>query len=218
MNQTCNNTILQDVEKYYSERFRRHGATALGVDWHSPMSQRLRFVQLLKLIDWSHPSLSLHDLGCGYGALLDHLEDRHPGAAVSYLGTDLSRTMINAARQRWAGRDATASFECSSQALPQADYTVASGIFNVCVGHPLDAWEQYVSSTLREMRDASKMGFAVNFISPEVGLLRPETRDQLYTASSLAWSDYCTKDLHCNVQILCGYGLNEFTLLARIRS
>ena len=57
--------ILQDVERYYNAKVRRHGATALGVDWNSPMSQRLRFVQLLKVVDWGATPLTLHDLGCG---------------------------------------------------------------------------------------------------------------------------------------------------------
>lgn len=217
MAQHRTDAILQDVEKYYRERLRRHGATALGVDWSSPMSQRLRFVQLLKVVDWKRTPLSLHDLGCGYGALLEHLQDRHQDAKVHYLGTDLSEAMIERARRRWVGKRVHASFERTPASLPMADYTIASGIFNVCLGHPELLWEDHVRSTLRQMRDVSRLGFSVNFMSSTMKRLRPDAVGQLYTTEPSAWATYCTEQLGCQVQLVQDYGLSEFTLLCQAR-
>ena len=205
--------ILRDVERYYSAKLRRHGATALGVDWSSPMSQRLRFVQLLKVVNWSVAPLSLHDLGCGYGALLDHLRDRHPGAALQYLGSDLSQPMIEQARRLW-GACGDARFELATASLPRADYTVASGIFNVCLGHPEAAWERHIAMTLTQMHDASHRGFAVNFMTPRTLVERPAAIGQLYAIEPGHWMAYCAEQLGCEVNCVQDYGMNEFTLLA----
>lgn len=40
-----------------------------------------------------------------------------------------------------------------------ADYTVASGIFNVQLGRPRAAWEALIETTLHEMFEASARGW-----------------------------------------------------------
>lgn len=212
-NDASSEGMLADVERYYSAKVRRHGPTALGVDWNSSMSQRLRFVQLLKVVDWRAPSVRLHDLGCGYGALLEHLDDRHAQAPLEYVGTDLSAPMIEHARQLWATH-AHARFELAAPRMPEADYTVASGIFNICLDHPRSDWEPYVAATLDRIHAASLRGFAVNFMHPRTLIERPDIAGQVYTAEPAQWLGYCTDHLQCDVQCLKNYGLNEFTLLA----
>ena len=58
-----------------------------------------------------------------------------------------------------------------------ADHSIASGIFNVRLGHPLADWETYIESILADMRDSSRIGFAVNFMLPHDD--KP-TEDELY--------------------------------------
>jgi len=81
--------LLADVATYYTEKLAEHGDTPRGVDWNSEKSQMVRFAQLCKIIDPNKtPNFTLNDLGCGYGALLDYLRDKH--AKCSYLGVDVS--------------------------------------------------------------------------------------------------------------------------------
>ena len=40
--------------------------------------------------------------------------------------------------------------------MPAADYTVASGIFNVCLGHDAADWEAHVAATLAQISAASQ--------------------------------------------------------------
>ncbi|MBS0450427.1 MAG: class I SAM-dependent methyltransferase [Proteobacteria bacterium] len=214
---SASGSILQDVERYYSAKARQYGATALGVDWNSPMSQRLRFVQLLKVVDWAQPSLSLHDLGCGYGAMLEHIEDRHAQADIQYVGTDISDTMIRLAQRRWK-KASHARFALSGSSPPEVDYTVASGVFNVCLGHAQLEWERYVTDTLQAMSAASRRGFAVNFMRTEALVVRPDARGQLYGVDAARWIEHCRQALDCDVELVANYGLPEFTLLARSRS
>src|SRR5256884_1528902 len=88
--------ILENVNRYYTEKLELHGATARGVDWNSVESQRLRFAQLLKICDCREP-FTINDYGCGYGALADYLRDT--GGLFRYCGFDISSSMIARARE-----------------------------------------------------------------------------------------------------------------------
>lgn len=201
--------VLQDVAAYYTQKVLRFGPTAHGVDWTCVPTQEMRFVQLLKLCDFSR-ELSLNDLGCGYGALLAHLADRHRHARVDYLGVDLSSDMIAQAVRLWKDRPGTTF--ASGHRLPRcADYSVASGIFNVKLDHSLPRWEAYVRSTLADLHDKSRQGYAVNFLGP-VGVSGPR---ELYRTPALPWVRFCEQELGARVEVLDDYGMREFTLLAR---
>jgi SAM-dependent methyltransferase len=202
--------IYSDVEAYYSARVSKYGATPLGVDWSCQATQNLRFVQLLRICDFSMP-FALNDVGCGYGALCAFLHMRYPEARIDYLGVDLSRAMIGRARRRFAGPDRRFVVRKASPRI--ADYSVASGIMNVTVGHCRSMWEDFVAAVLRDMRRTSRRGFSVNFISdtPSNGSL-PAV---LYRTSAQPWIRYCESELGCSVETVGDYGMKEFTLLAR---
>ena len=87
---------LAATRTYYEDKFRAHGPIPNGVDWGHARAQALRFEQLCKLLPQkraSAPPASLNDLGCGYGALLDHL--RATGEPVDYLGIDLVPDLVD---------------------------------------------------------------------------------------------------------------------------
>ena len=87
--------IKSDVEQYYSDKVRTHGATPAGVDWNSEESQFLRFEQLLKIIPSFEAPCSLLDYGCGYGSLYPFIK-KHTNQC-SYTGFDLSQAMLDSA-------------------------------------------------------------------------------------------------------------------------
>ncbi len=206
--------VYSDVEAYYGARVAKYGATPLGVDWSCQATQSLRFVQLLKICDFSTP-FALNDVGCGYGALCAFLAMRHPKSGIDYLGIDLSQAMISRARRRFSGPDRR--FVVGKASPRIADYAVASGIMNVNVGYPRAVWEDFVVEMLRDMRGASRRGFSVNFLSEAAG---PEASADssainLYRTSPAPWISFCERDLGCSVETIDNYGMQEFTLLAR---
>jgi SAM-dependent methyltransferase len=203
--------IRNRVRAHYSATIARHGPTPLGVDWQNTAAQQLRFVQLLKICDFSAP-FSLNDLGCGYGALLDYLKLRHPGAKVTYRGIDLAPAMIAQAEKRWGRRPRT-TFAVGSHCDGIADHSLASGVFNVRLGEPVAAWEAYVRSILVDLHAHSRLGFAVNFMLPHD---TKRTERELYRTRPERWVRFCHNQLCGSVEILTDYGLREFTLLARI--
>ena len=196
------------IARYYSGKLARHGATPRGVDWTCAASQALRFDRLLQVIEL--PTFSLNDIGCGYGALLGHLDACRGDTSVDYLGVDLSKAMVESAIDLWRHRPGAAFAEAPC-ALRRADYSVASGIFNVNLDQPLDRWEGFVERTLVDMADASRVGLAVNFMR----LRRSSTAypSPLYRTSPRRWRDFLAT-LGWRTRLIEGYGLGEFTLLA----
>lgn len=199
------------IARYYTAKIERHGPTPAGVDWPSARAQELRFAQLLRVCDFGAP-LTLDDIGCGYGALLGHIERTSPAATVDYLGVDLSAAMVTRARRLWRDRP-TAAFEVGGRSPRTADYSVASGTFNVRIDEPIELWERFVADTLRGMAAASRRGFAVNFLKP---LPRgTDTVPELYRPPRGRWSAFCESALGRTVSVVDGYGLREITLLVR---
>lgn len=203
------------VEAYYSAKIRKYGATPRGVDWSCQATQELRFVQLLKICDFSAP-FSLNDLGCGYGALCAFLERRYPQAGIDYLGIDLSQAMIRRARTRFASPSRRFTVRKTGRRL--ADFSVASGIMNVNVGHSRVSWEVFVAEMLTELRRISRRGFSVNFVTekPESSAVSGTTAAELYCTSPERWACYCERELGCTVETLDNYGMKEVTILARV--
>lgn len=202
---------LKAVAHYYSGRVRKFGPTPWGVDWTCELTQNLRFVQLLKVAG-RRRRFSLNDLGCGYGALLPFIRQRYGEAGIDYLGADASRAMIGHARRLWQD-DALAAFR-ASHVLPRvADYSVASGLFNVHLGLSPKAWVRFIEQTLQELHAKSSRGFAVNFLLPPQPGLEP--LQGLYRTTPEPWVAYCRDRFGAQVTVVQGYGLREFTLLVR---
>ena len=201
------NSILADTATYYAEKIAAFGATPRGVDWNGEDGQRLRFTQLAKIIDAN--AETINDLGCGYGAFLDYLNANHPG--IDYHGVDIAPPMIEAARRTHPL--AANAFSVGDHPSRIADYTIASGIFNVRRDHSDAAWLDYILSTLHLMNAASHRGFAFNCLT---AYSDPERmRPDLYYAQPDTLFDYCMRHFSRNVALLHDYRLYEFTIIVR---
>jgi SAM-dependent methyltransferase len=203
-----NPRILEPVDRYYSEKLREFGPTHRGVDWSTASSQELRFSRLLQLLNDGDDG-SIIDFGCGYGALLDYV--RASGRRVAYSGFDISETMIQAALGR---HGAQASFTDDVSQLAPADYVVASGIFNVKLGHEPDAWWDHVLQTLALMRSLCRRGFAFNMLTSHSDV--DKRREDLFYADPTRVFDLCQQRFSRRVALLHDYPLYEFTIIVRV--
>jgi len=199
--------IERRVGEYYSQKIREHGTTARGVDWNSSESQALRFDQLLRIAE-GNTALSINEIGCGYGALVDHLEAR--GLKARYYGVDLSADMVAAAQAR---HGAQAEFAVGSRPRDARDYCVASGIFNVRLETPDGPWLDTILATLDTMDQTSSRGFAFNALTRYSDA--DKMKDYLYYADPLQLFDHCKRRYSHQVALLHDYGLYEFTILVR---
>ena len=201
--------VLQQVEKYYSNKIGLHGATPQGADWNSIESQELRFAQLAHIFI-GQESFSINDFGCGYGALLGYLRERY--SSFQYNGFDISESMVTMAQKLYAGTEyCTWTTELSG--LPLADYTVASGIFNVKLETDEATWKAYILSTLDQLSAKSLKGFSFNILTlySDIEKRRPD----LYYADPLVLFDHCKRKYSRFVALLHDYPLYEFTILVR---
>lgn len=202
--------ILADVEKYYSDKVRAHGATAKGVDWNSPESQQLRFDKLLTVCSDVPDTIDILDYGCGYGALADTVASRWKN--FRYTGFDLSEEMLQQARKLHP--DPRCSFVREVSQLSSAEFSVASGIFNVRLNTPADKWETYMHSTIADMARLSSRGFSFNALSAYSDA--DKKRSDLYYADPLYWFDHVKRNYSRHVALLHDYPLYEFTLVVRL--
>ncbi len=202
-------TLLDEVANYYTSRLVEHGATARGVDWNGEAGQNLRFEQLCRLIAPGELG-SVNDLGCGYGALLDYL-DAH-NYDLTYTGIDVSAEMVRVASERHAGCSG-ARFVCNSRPDQNADYGMASGVFNVRLRRSDEEWWAYVESTLDILFETSRSGFAFNCLTSYSDT--DKMRDHLYYADPCKIFDHCKRRYSRNVALLHDYRLYEFTILVR---
>ena len=201
--------VLADVEQYYGAKLRDHGATPRGVDWNSAESQALRFDRLLELLD-REDAPTLNDYGCGYGALVDHLQAR--GKRVRYRGFDICAEMVTAARALHPEQP-EGTFICDEALLQPADYCLASGIFNVRLEVADDDWLSYVLDVLERINARARTGLGFNALSiysdPE------RRRRDLYYADPALLFDHCKRRLSPYVRLLHDYPLHEFTILVK---
>ena len=207
--QKIKNSLLVDVANYYAAKLGIHGASPQGVDWNGEAGQVLRFEQLFKLLP-NNCRFSLNDLGCGYGALHDFLTAK--SLSFSYLGIDVSDNMIDVAKKRFQHEN-QARFIVSSEPDQIADYSIASGIFNVCMRYAKDDWQFYIETVLDVMNINSRYGFAFNCLTSYSD--KNKMRDDLYYADPCLFFDLCKRKYSSNVALIHDYGLYEFTILVR---
>lgn len=200
--------IYKKVSDYYTEKVITFGEQAKGVDWNGEESQRIRFEQLTKIIHLKD-FFSINDLGCGYGALVDYLDEK--AVEYEYFGYDISEEMIKRARSRFFHKHNCNFFNHCQMNV--ADYTIASGIFNVKLDVEGDSWLKYILNTLTIMNQSSMKGFSFNILTSYSD--DEYKKDYLYYADPCFFFDYCKRHFSRWVSLLHDYGLYEFTILVR---
>jgi SAM-dependent methyltransferase len=203
-------TILQTTETHYSGKIEKHGPTFKGVDWGYENGQNIRFEQLLKPIDVRQVA-TIIDYGCGYGALLEYLDQNGFGGA--YTGYDISPAMIRKAKELHKFRGDRISFTTDPSHLKISDVTLASGIFNVKLKTDDKEWCDYILYTLDQIAKLSRSGFVFNVLSNRTPYSLRE--DDLFYADPDFIFDYCTRKFSKLVTISHDYPLPDFTVSVR---
>jgi cyclopropane fatty-acyl-phospholipid synthase-like methyltransferase len=202
------NKIINEVNKYYTDKIRQHGATPAGVDWNSTESQEMRFGQLLKIVDVDS-SFSILDYGCGFGSLFTFMQEKYKD--FKFTGFDISDEMLTAAKKE--SRSETAKWINKLETGQKFDFVVASGIFNVRQQFNDEKWLAYIYETLDTINSISTKGFSVNLLTSYSD--KEYMKDYLYYADPMKLFDHCKKKYSKKVAILHDYPLYEFTLLVR---
>ena len=202
-------SILNQVNHYYTQKIIENGATPKGVDWNSEESQQLRFEVLSSLIK-EKQHFSVLDYGCGYGSMYDYFKTKYHN--FSFSGYDISKDMIDEALKRNTNHS-DCKWLTSINKNDVFDYTIASGIFNVKLDITNEDWLKYVIETLHEINNHSSKGFSFNVLTKYSD--KEYMKDYLYYEDPLHLFDYCKLNFSKNVAILHDYDLYEFTIIVR---
>jgi SAM-dependent methyltransferase len=196
---------LDGVRDLYEKSLVEHGATPKGVGWHDEETHNLRFDRLAQVIEPGRP-VTVNDLGCGYGAFLEYLGGR--GAQIAqFRGFDISERMLEEAKRRHPSSE----WILGSRLTAEADYSFASGIFNVRLDETESAWQEHIESTLDELNKYSRRGFAFNLLTTYVDYREPH----LYYGDPRAFFDLCKRRFSKKVALLHDYPLYEWTMVIR---
>jgi SAM-dependent methyltransferase len=200
---------LNSLKDYFQDKLDRFGTTPRGVDWNSSEAQEVRFEQLARVIRPGE-DFSLLDYGSGFGAMYDYLKLK--GYSLSYTGLDFVPAMLERGRELHPG-DGRCAFTSDEGALPEVDYSVASGIFNIRLDTGDEGWSAYVLRILERMSALSRKGLAFNMLTSysDAEYMKPH----LYYADPCFYFDYCKRHFSRSVALLHDYGLYDFTILVR---
>jgi len=202
---------LKKVQNLYSENLRRHGIDPKSVGWTKPGSQQLRFKKLLGIIEFPDKGFTLNELGCGYGELFKYCHENNFNL-LTYFGYDISSEMIDAA-QKYIGSSQGVKFYQKQTIETAADYSVASGIFNVKFEENEQQWSDYVRQTLLNMAEFSRKGIAFNLLTTYVDY----KESHLFYADPAEYFDFCKRNISKHVNLIHDYELFEWTIQVKIK-
>ncbi len=201
--------VHEAIAAYYSATLAAHGATARGADWKDDASHRVRHDQFLRLLGDDRDA-SIADLGCGFGSFLSFLRGR--GYRGRYTGYDVAPAMV-AAAERLHGLGADRVWRVAALPDEEADYVIASGIFNVRQQCAEEDWREHVETTISGMAAAARRGWGFNVLSLHSDAGR--RRSDLYYADPVKTVEQVAARYGRSLALLQDYGLYEFTLLVR---
>lgn len=203
-------SLLAEVRAFNVEQVQEHGTTPQGVGWNGLDAQLTRFEQVTKVIQrGADEVVSLNDIGCGYGALLDYLPAH--GQMLDYRGYEVSEPTLALAKELHP-ESPTRIFKPFEELTP-ADFSVASGIFALKFSHGEDYWQQYVKDTLDLFHQNSTRGFSFNMLTSYSD--DEKKRPELHYADPCAIFDLCKRKYSRNVALLHDYSLYDFTIVVR---
>lgn len=204
-----NADIIAALAAFNADQIRAHDATPEGVGWNSVHAQTTRFDQVLKVIVREGDDVSLNDIGCGYGALYEHMHGSK--RRLAYRGFDVTEDSVAVARLRHP--ELGAARLAGMDGLTPATYSVASGIFGLRLGFDESRWHEYILDTLELMDANSREGFAFNMLT---SYSDPDRMiDELYYADPCRYFDLCKRRYARNVALYHDYGIYDFTIVVR---
>ena len=203
------NSRENNIRNYFRKTFNDHGESSEGLDYNGRQSHYLRLGVLVNELN-AFENFSINDLGCGFGSLLDALYGSGRNNS-DYTGYDLVEEMILLGQKNWTAKNPRLKFiSGGTEALKMADYSVASGTFNIKQDSSHDDWHNYVLECLKDMMLHTKIKLVVNFLTSYSD--EEYMREDLYYPDPREMFDFGMK-LTGSAAIRHNYGLYDFTLI-----
>ena len=155
------------VADEYNSRFIRYGAQPKSSLWFSEQRQILRFDLIINCIKRNSVPrhFSINDIGCGYGGFLKRLKSNFNNDSFSYAGFDLAKSPIEYCERKYAKKGAY--FYSSGTPSEMADYSVMSGTFNYAPDLTVNAWRDYLFTSLNTIWNLTRRSMIFNLMISE---------------------------------------------------
>ena len=155
------------VADEYDSRFIMYGAQPKSSLWFSEQRQILRFDLIISCIKRNSVPrhFSVNDIGCGYGGFLKRLKSNFNNDSFSYAGFDLAKSPIAYCERKYAKKGAY--FYSSGTPSEMADYSVMSGTFNYAPDLTVNAWRDYLFTSLNSIWNLTRRSMIFNLMISE---------------------------------------------------
>ena len=153
--------INSEIAEIYNERFLKLGPTPEASMWFSKTRQIARFDVIFNQLKLLHQrnSISISDIGCGYGAFLEYLSEKKIDEELSYYGYDVCPEVIKFCKKKYFER---ASFYTKSVPIHKTDFVIMSGTFNFFPNQNYNAWKVYFFNSLKLLWSEAKCAMIFN--------------------------------------------------------
>ena len=194
---------LEDVKKFYNDRYRVQGDSIGSVGWTSMESQHLRFDMLLRSIDVKDKTIL--DVGCGLGDLILFLEKR--GFEFSYIGIDISSGLIKASKKKYHKHANVQFFETDMLGFEVKKTNIDIALLSGTLTYKMKDNLSYAKAVLTKMYQTANEVTVANFMSSYVDFINEKNHhygpEEMFTFA---------KGLTKKVNIFHDYPLYEFTI------
>lgn len=201
----------EEIYKHYEKTLKAYGPTYKGMDWPKLEDVFKRFKVQLDIVESNTKfknGISLLDLGCGVGHLLDFIKNE-TSLNVSYTGVDISKEMIKNAKNRhpenvFEAKDILTTPLSSSQ----FDFVIMNGVLTEKLSLSFDEMKDFATRIISKAFSYANHGIAFNVMSSHVDW----ERNDLFHWPVDDLLGFLTKNLSRNIQIRMDYGLYEYTV------
>ena len=173
----------RQLNRAYRDRLASKGRTAQGVFWRSQSSQFARFEALLSLVHRlrGYQPTSIADIGCGYGAMLDFMNQSSNFRHIEYRGVDINRAMIAACHRKFPHQRNI--FSAGNKPPKTVDFCLFSGTFNLTHSNDTDLWNDYIFACLSRCMAKTRYGLVLNLLCTP----KAQIQGQIFYASRAAF-------------------------------
>lgn len=192
---------------HYEACLDRHGDSHLGVDWPNAEDAETRYRVMLDIAkEPREMPISLLDIGCGAGHLLEHI--RATGQPVDYQGLDISKKFVDLCRRKFPETTFHhADLLEDTGGIDLADYVILNGVFTEKLSLSQNDMTGFMQSMLIAAWPLATKGLAFNVMSTQVDW----QRDDLFHVPFGAMADFITEHLTRRFVFRQDYGLYEYT-------
>jgi 2-polyprenyl-3-methyl-5-hydroxy-6-metoxy-1,4-benzoquinol methylase len=166
-------SITQLLKDYHAKTFAEHGATAKGVDWGDEGEMLVRYEKMLAVAQKDFTVLpatvSMLDVGCGWGGLLRHA--RRIGVPLQYSGIDVVESMIQHGRTEFPDAEFIHGDVFEMGQDNSYDFVVCNAILTQKHSVAIPEMEQFARRLVRKMFALCRHGVAFNMMSTRVNFM-----------------------------------------------